>query len=85
MARGLEKELMERTDSPTCSKENLRLVLSIAKSLGWKCKSVDVKTDFLQSEVINREIYVRPPLEFDVLKIRVFILWYNVRVSTRFV
>ena len=69
VARGFEEELMERTDSPTCSKESLRLVLSIATSLGWKCKSVDVKTAFLQSEVINRDIYVRPPLEFDEGKI----------------
>ena len=36
-----------RSDSPTCSKEGLRIVLGIITSYGWTCRSMDIKTAFL--------------------------------------
>ena len=69
VVRGFEEDLLERTDSPTCSKESQKLILALIATLGWKCKSVDVKTAFLQSDIIDREMYVRPPKEFDEGKI----------------
>ena len=36
-----------RTDSPTCSKEGLKLALAVMTTNGWKCNALDVKTAFL--------------------------------------
>ena len=65
VARGYEEDLLDSTDSPTCSKDSLRLALSLISSHGWTCKSVDVRCAFLQGKEINREVLVRPPPEFD--------------------
>ena len=65
VARGYEKELIESTDSPTCSKDSLRLSLALISTHGWSCKSVDIRCAFLQGKQINREVFVRPPPEFD--------------------
>ena len=40
-------------DSPTCSKESLRLTSSIMVSKGWKCNSIDVRSAFLQGKQID--------------------------------
>ena len=55
-----------RNDSPTCSKEGLRLVLGIIASHGWTAKSLDIKTAFLQSQQIDRLVYLVPPPEANV-------------------
>ena len=52
-----------RTDSPTCCKENFRLVFTITVSHKWKIKSLDIKSAFLQGQPINREIFLKPPKE----------------------
>ena len=54
-----------RKDSPTCCKDNFRLVTSIIASNQWKIHSVDVKSAFLQGKGINRDVYVRPPKEVE--------------------
>ena len=65
VARGYEEDLQEqRTDSPTCSKESLRLVMSLISAFKWKCNSVDIKTAYLQGDPISRDIYLKPPVEF---------------------
>ena len=51
VARGYEEqEINLRTDSPTCSKEGLRIVLSIIASNNWKCRSIDIKAAFFARE-----------------------------------
>ena len=52
-----------RLDSPTSCKENFRLVLTIIVSHKWKIKSLDIKSAFLQGQPINREIFLKPPIE----------------------
>ena len=65
VARGFEEEKEDiRKDSPTCTKESVRIALSLASALGWKVKSTDVKAAFLQGNIINREVFLRPPSEF---------------------
>ena len=49
-------------DSPTCSKENLRVVFSGIAAL-------NIKAAFLQGENIDRELYVLPPKEANKDKI----------------
>ena len=52
-----------RTDSPTCCKENFRLVLTIILSHKWEIKSLDIKSAFLQGQPINSKIFLKPPKE----------------------
>ena len=64
VARGFE----ERSDninkeSPTCSKDSLRVVLGIINQMKWQLNSIDIKTAFLQGKSIEREVYLIPPPE----------------------
>ena len=63
VARGFEEVQNFRTDSPTCSKEGLRIVLTIITANSWTLNSLDIKTAFLQGKEINREIFVQPSHE----------------------
>ena len=64
VARGYEEDSSQfRTDSPTCMKESLRLILSVSSSNGWSIHSLDIKAAFLQGKQIDRELYLRPPKE----------------------
>ena len=62
-ARGFEEEQDFRTDSPTCSREGVRVALTLIASNSWKLNSIDVKTAFLQGNTIQREVFVKPPKE----------------------
>lgn len=65
VARGFEEDTCEiRKDSPTCSKEAVRLTLALAASNGWNCHSLDVKAAYLQGNEIGRVVHLRPPQEF---------------------
>ena len=55
-----------RNDSPTCSKEGLRIALAITASNHWMCKSMDIKIAFLQSKELDQLIYLDPPKEANV-------------------
>ena len=56
VARGFEENLQNtRTDSPTCSRQALRLCFSTAACMGWKLHSLDVTSAFLQGNLIERE------------------------------
>ena len=64
VARGFEEDTSGvQTDSPTCGKESLRVVLAIAASQSWSCHSIDVKAAFLQGSPLEREVFLRPPSE----------------------
>ena len=66
VARGFEEELCDvPVDSPTCSKEAFRVALSITAGYNWEPHSMDVKFAFLQGHPITREVYLRPPVEFN--------------------
>ena len=69
VARGFEEIQNFRTDSPTCSKEGLRLSLLLLASHKWSLNSLDVKTAFLQGEEINRDLYVKPPKEANTFRL----------------
>ena len=47
------------SDSPTCSKENMCLVLNIIPSSEWLCWAIDIKSAFLQNKTIDRVAYVK--------------------------
>lgn len=63
VCRGYEEDSsMFRTDSPTCTKESLRLAVSVIMSSQWQCRSLDVRSAFLQGFEMDRQVYMRPPV-----------------------
>ena len=49
-------------DSPTCTKETFRILLSLlASSPKRNCVAVDIKTALLQGATINRTLFLKPP------------------------
>ena len=97
VARGFEDQGTDKgkVDSPTCSKESLALILSILSMKKWQCQAIDIKTAFLQGKRLDRDVYLKPPKEFQSqgivwkLKKAVYGLneasraWYD-RVKTEF-
>ena len=67
--RGFEEEQDFRTDSPTCSREGIRLFLSTVAAKSWKIHSMDVKGAFLQGKELNRRVLIRPPREAATCKL----------------
>ena len=67
--RGFEEEQNFRTDSPTCSREGIRLFLATAASRRWTIHSMDVKGAFLQGKELDRQVVIRPPREAATSKI----------------
>ena len=63
VARGFEETANIRKDSPTCSKNAFRCFLSISAAKKWAIESTDIKSAFLQGELLDRDIYVEPPPE----------------------
>ena len=64
VARGFEEESNNiRKESPTCLKENLRLIVCIVSLNGWSIHSIDIKSAFLQGYNIERDVYLKPPKE----------------------
>ena len=68
-ARGFEEEQPFRKDSPTCSREGMRVVLAILASNSWTVNSLDVKAAFLQGKGIERLVFVKPPKEANTNKL----------------
>ena len=66
VARGFEDftDNLEK-DSPTCGHESLRVILAILAHRDWNLHSMDIKTAFLQGEVLQRDVYIMPPREAD--------------------
>ena len=66
VARGFEEDTEGlRKDSPTCSREAVRLAVSLAATKNWKCHTIDVRAAYLQGNKIERDVFVKPPPEFD--------------------
>ena len=65
VVRGFEEMDKEGipTDSPTCGKDSLRVILSIFAQNKWLPHSMDIKTAFLQGLEIQRDIFIKPPNE----------------------
>ena len=62
VARGFEEDSSDMAkDSPTCSRECLRLVFVVASLMSWSLQSIDISAAFLQGGPIDREIYLKPP------------------------
>ena len=70
VARGFEEDdNSTRNDSPTCSKNILRLVCNFANSNKWPIQSMDITAAFLQGTSIDREVFLKPPVEAGTKKL----------------
>ena len=66
VARGFEEDTVSlRKDSPTCSRESVRILISVATAKKWTCNAVDVQAAYLQGNAINRDVFIKPPVEYD--------------------
>ena len=75
VARGFEEDKSQlRTDSPTCYKDSLRILLSVLSARNWKLKSINIKSAYLQGNETQREIYLKPPKEANTVN-----LWKLIR------
>ena len=63
VVKGCEEETDPRSDSPTASKESLKLFLTIAANEDFEVKSLDVTSAFLQGYPLKRDVFIHPPPE----------------------
>ena len=64
VARGFEENSNDaRTDSPTCSRQSLRMAFIITSTMGWQIQSLDITSAFLQGNSIKRDVFLKPPEE----------------------
>lgn len=54
-----------RSDSSNAQYEIIRILLSAASIMSLKLGCIDIKSAYMQSGPINRELYVRPPKEYN--------------------
>ena len=71
VARGFEDASRNdvRKDSPTCGRENLRLLFALTSSCNWRINTMDIKSAFLQRKCIERDVFIKPPKEVNTSKI----------------
>ena len=50
-----------QSDSPTASKDSFKMLMAVAVNLKFKLASVDIRVAFLQSKVLDRDVFVEPP------------------------
>ena len=61
VVHGNQEGFSDSVDSPTVSKQTLRLQFTLAAQMGWEIVMADITSAFLQSNVLDREVYVQPP------------------------
>ena len=62
VARGFEEDSEQlKKDSPTCTRESLRLLFLTASLMKWEINTLDITAAFLQGNDIQRELYLQPP------------------------
>ena len=63
VVKGFQEEFGESSDSPTSSRETIKAFLSVSANEKFLIKCSDVRSAFLQSDALQREIFVEPPPE----------------------
>ena len=49
-----------QSDSPTAAKESFKLLMALSANFHFKLASVDIRAAFLQSKVLDRDVFVEP-------------------------
>ena len=65
VAHGFEQGDLDklRTDSPTCGKESLQILMAMIVTNCWKINYLDIKAAFLQGKGITRDLLIKPAKE----------------------
>lgn len=63
VARGFEEEALFQKDSPTVSKSGINFIMMITCLKGWIIKTTDIRSAFLQGKMLERDVYIKPPVE----------------------
>ena len=62
VAKGFEEDSSNLVkDSPTCTRESMRLLYLTSSLMSWKLQSMDISSAFLQGWPLEREVYLQPP------------------------
>ena len=61
VAKGFQESLKPQLDSPTATQESFKMLVAVAANFGFKLASVDIRVAFLQSKVLDREVFIEPP------------------------
>ena len=65
LARGFEEDSSNiLKDLSTCTKESVRLILTLLVSDKWPCNAIKIKSAFLQGKQIERPLFLIPSSEF---------------------
>ena len=60
VARGFQKSLKPQSDSPTASKDSFKMLMAVSANSRFKLASVDIRDAFLQSKILDRDVYIEP-------------------------
>ena len=72
VVRGFEEpNVVDFVDSPTGDKCSRHILVTLANTFNWKLESVDIKAAFLQSSILDRAVFIKPPRELK----KVGIIW----------
>ena len=63
VVKGCQEKSDPRSDSPTASKDSFKLFLSLAANENFALKTLDVTSAFLQGYPLERDVFIKPPLE----------------------
>ena len=65
VAGGFEEDFLQNIEKelPTYSKDNLRILFTVATQNDWCLKSIDIKTAFLEGNILNCDVFIQPPPE----------------------
>ena len=61
ISRGFLESLKPQSDSPRASEESFKLFIAILANSSFKLASVDIRAAFLQSKVLDRDVFGKPP------------------------
>ena len=61
VCKGYEESLKPQSDSPTISRSNILVFSAIAANQKFHLWAIDIKGAYLQSNPLDRDIFIRPP------------------------
>ena len=63
VAKGFQEDVKPQSDSPTVSRESLKTFVAMAANEQFDICSMDITGAFLQADKLDREVFVRPPVD----------------------
>merc|ERR1712105_393602 len=61
VAKGFQEKSSPQADSPTMTRESLKLFFALAATQDFNLRRIDIRAAFLQAKDLEREIFLKPP------------------------